>query len=68
MQILSENAQEESMKVICRSYFVADCKGLLVFQIGRYVDNLSVGFSCGVDENLEYGMHSSFWTGGRENQ
>lgn len=60
MQILSENSQEESIKVICRSYFVADCKGLLVFQIGRHVDNFSVGLSCGVDEKLEYGIDSSF--------
>ena len=66
MQIVSGNAEKESMKVICGSYFIADPKGPLAFLRDRHVHNLSLGLSCLVHEYLEYGMHSSFSTGGGE--
>ena len=60
MQIVSGNAETDSMKVIYRSYFVADRKGPLAFFGGPHVHNLSLGLSCLAHEYLEYGMHSSF--------
>ena len=66
MQIVSGNGEEESMKVICGSYFVADGKGPLAFLGGRHVHNLSLGLSCLVHEYLEYGMHSGFSMGAGE--
>jgi hypothetical protein len=66
MQIMSGNAEQESMKVICGSYFVAGREGPLAFLRGRHVHNLSLGLSCLVHEYLEYGMHSSFSTGAGE--
>ena len=66
MQIVSGNGEQESMKVICWSYFVADREGPLAFLRGRHVHNLSLGLSCLVHEYLEYGMHSSFSTGAGE--
>ena len=66
MQIVSGNAEQESMKVICGSYFVAGREGQLVFLRGRHVHNLSLGLSCLVHEYLEYGMHSSFSRGAGE--
>lgn len=66
MQIVSGNGEQESMKVICGSYFVADREGPLAFLRGRHVHNLSLGLSCLVHEYLEYGMHSSFSTGAGE--
>ena len=66
MQIMSGNAEQESMKVICGSYFVAGREGPLAFLRGRHVYNLSLGSSCLVQEYLEYGMHSSFSTGAGE--
>ena len=56
MQIVSGNAEKESMNVICGSYFVADRKGPLAFLRGRHVHNLSLGLSCLAHEYLEYGM------------
>ena len=66
MQIVSGNAEKESMKVICGSYFVADRKGLLAFLRGWHVHNLSLSISCLAHEYLEYGMHSSFSMGAGE--
>ena len=66
MQIVSGNAEKESMRVICWSYFVAEGKGPLTFLRGRHVDNLSLGLSCLAHEYLEYGMHSSLSTGAGE--
>ena len=60
MQIVSGNAEQESMKVICASYFVAGCEGPLAVLRGRHVHNFSLGLSCLVHEYLEYGMHSTF--------
>ena len=57
MQIVSGNAEQESMKVICWSYFVAGREGSLAFLKGRHVHNLSLGLSSLVHEYLEYGMH-----------
>ena len=42
---MSGNAEQESMKVICGSYFVADREGPLVFLWGRHVHNLSLALS-----------------------
>ena len=58
MQIVSGNAEQESMKVMCGSYFVADCEGPLVFLRGRHVHNLSLGLSSQAHKYLEYRMHS----------
>ena len=66
MQIRSGNAEQESMKVICGSYFVAGREGPLTFLRGRHVHNLSLGSNCLVHEYLEYGMYSSFSTGAEE--
>ena len=66
MQIVSGNGEQESMKVICGSYFVADREGPLAFLRGLHVHNLSLGLSCLVHKYLEYGMHSSFSTGAGE--
>ena len=63
MQIVSGNAEQESMKVICGSYFVDGHEGPLAFLRGQHVHNLSLDLSCVVHEYLEYGMHSSFSTG-----
>ena len=63
---MSGNAEQESMKVICGSYFVAGREGPLAFLRGWHVHNLSLGLSCLVHEYLEYGMHSSFSTGAGE--
>ena len=62
MQIVSGYAEQESMKVIGGSYFVAGREGPLVVLRGRHVHQLSLGLSCLVHEYLEYGMHSSFST------
>ena len=64
MQIVSGKGEQESMKVICGSYFVADREGPLAFLRGRHGHNLSLSLSCLVHEYLEYGMHSSFSKGG----
>ena len=66
MQILSGNAEQESMKVSCGSYFLTGREGPLVFLRGRHVHNLSLGLSCLVQEYLEYGIHSSLSTGAGE--
>ena len=66
MQIVSGNAEQELMKVICGSYIVAGCEGPLTFLRGWHVYNLPHGLSCLVHEYLEYGMHSGFSTGARE--
>ena len=66
MQIVSGNAEQESMKVICGSYFVANRESPFVFLRGQHVHNLSLGLSCLVHEYLEYGMHSSFSSGAGE--
>ena len=66
MQIVSGNGEQESMKVICGSYFVADRESPLAFLRDRHVHNLSLGLSCMVHEYLECGMHSSFSTGAGE--
>ena len=66
MQFVSGNAEQESIKVISGSYFVADRKGPLTFLKGRHVDNFSLGLSCLAHKYLEYGMHSSFSTGAGE--
>ena len=65
---MSGKAEQESMKVICGSYFVAGRKGPLAFLLVRNVHHLSLGLSCLVHESLEYGMHSSFTTGAGEKQ
>ena len=66
MQIVSGNAEKESMKVISGRYFVAYRKGPLAFLRCRHVHNLSLGLSCLAHEYLEYGMHSGFSTGAVE--
>ena len=66
MQIVSGKGEQESMKMICGSSFVADREGLLALLRGRHVHNFSVGSRCLVHEYLEYGMHSSFSTGAGE--
>ena len=66
MPIMAGNAEQESMKVICGSYFVAGCEGPLAFLRGQHVHNLSLGLSYLVHEYLECGMHSSFSTGAGE--
>ena len=66
MQIVSGNGEQESVKVICGRYFVADREGPLAFLRGRHVHNLSHSLSCLVHEYLQYGMHSSFSTGAGE--
>ena len=66
MQIMSGNADQESMKVICGSYFVAGREGPVTFLKGRHVHNLSLGLSILVHDYLAYQMHSSFSTGAGE--
>ena len=66
MQTVSGNGEQESLKVICGSYFVADREGPLAFLQGRHVHNLSLSLSSLVHEYLEYGMHSSFSMGAGE--
>ena len=66
MQIVSGNAEQESMKVICGNYFVASREGPVAFFRGRHVQNLSLGSSSLVHEYLEYGMPSSFSMGAGE--
>ena len=63
MQIVSGNGEQESMKVICGTYFVAAREGPLAVLRGRHVHNLPLRLSCLVYEYLEYGMHSSFSMG-----
>jgi len=43
MQIVSGNAEQQSIKVIWGSYSVADAKGPLEFLRGYHVHNLSLG-------------------------
>ena len=52
MQILSGNVVQESMKVICESYFVADSECPLMFLRVPHVHNLSLGLSYLVHEYL----------------
>ena len=66
MQIVSGNAEQESMQMISGSYFVAGREGPLAFLRGLHVHKVSLGLSCLVYEYLEYGMHSSFSTGAGE--
>ena len=66
MQIVSGNAEQESMKVICGSYFVAGREGPLAFLRGRHVHNWSLSLTGLVHEYLEYEMHSSFSKGAGE--
>ena len=66
MQIVSGNGVQESMKVICGTYFVADHEAPLAFLRDQHVHNLSLSLNYLVHEYLEYGMHSSFSTGAGE--
>jgi len=43
MQIVSANAEQQSLKVIWGSYFVADHKGLFMFIRGCHIYTLVLG-------------------------